>query len=146
MIKKLYVAYGSNLHKAAMAYRCKDARPLGASELVDYKLVFNGCATIEECEGSVVPVGIWAISDADEERLDEYEGYPDYYTKKVVNFVLDGKMAQGIVYIMNDCYEQTPPSKYYADVVRKGYEDFGLDNSILETAIEESYKKELIKM
>lgn len=77
---KLYVAYGSNLNKAQMRYRCPTAEFVGTGVIEGYELQFKGAlhnayATIAPKEGSNVPVGIWTIQRADEKRLDLYEGY-----------------------------------------------------------------------
>ncbi len=81
---KYYAAYGSNLNLGQMALRCPGAKPLGTAWLHGWRLLFKGSKTgayltIERCEGSKVPVGIWTITDHDEKSLDRYEGYPDYY-------------------------------------------------------------------
>lgn len=59
MSKKYYIAYGSNLSVAQMAHRCPEAKVAGMAALKNWKLVFRIHATIEPCEGRVVPVLIW---------------------------------------------------------------------------------------
>ena len=76
---KLYVAYGSNLNKEQMRYRCPTAKFVGTGIIEGYELQFKGalhsaCATIAPKEGAAVPVGIWTIQKPDEKRLDLYEG------------------------------------------------------------------------
>lgn len=68
---KLYVAYGSNLNKEQMRYRCPTAKFVGTGIIEGYELQFKGalhsaCATIAPKEGAAVPVGIWTIQRADE--------------------------------------------------------------------------------
>lgn len=46
MNRKIYIAYGSNLHQQQMKYRCPDAEVLGTAMLQDYELEFRGVATI----------------------------------------------------------------------------------------------------
>lgn len=80
---KLYVAYGSNLNKEQMRYRCPTAKFVGTGIIEGYELQFKGalhsaCATIAPKEGAAVPVGIWTIQRADEKRLDLYEGYHEH--------------------------------------------------------------------
>ncbi len=41
-MKKLYIAYGSNMNMQQMAMRCPKATPLGKYILEDYKLEFRG--------------------------------------------------------------------------------------------------------
>ena len=87
MEKRYYVAYGSNLNVRQMLMRCPTARMIGTSVIKDYRLMFKGSQTgsyltIESELGSEVPVGVWAVSAADERALDRYEGYPSFYYKK----------------------------------------------------------------
>jgi len=42
LAKKLYVAYGSNLNKNQMRYRCPTAKFYGIGELQGYELQFKG--------------------------------------------------------------------------------------------------------
>jgi len=65
-MKRLYVAYGSNLNLEQMKYRCPTARIYGKGEIKDYELFFKGLdggavLTIEPCKDSFVPVAIWEI-------------------------------------------------------------------------------------
>ena len=80
--KRYYIAYGSNLSVEQMSQRCPDAKIAGMAALKDWKLVFKFHADIVPCEGRVVPVLIWEISESDEKNLDLYEGYPHYYVKR----------------------------------------------------------------
>ena len=43
-MSKYYFAYGSNLDKQAMRFRCTSATPVGRGVLEGYKLVFRGGA------------------------------------------------------------------------------------------------------
>lgn len=95
-MKKLYIAYGSNMDEKQMARRCPTARLLGTSELEGYRLLFKGSktgayATIEEQKGGRVPVLIWKIGEQDERNLDRYEGYPVFYHKKEIEVQLGGE-------------------------------------------------------
>lgn len=44
-MRKLYIAYGSNMDEKQMAGRCPTARLLGTSELEGYRLLFKGSKT-----------------------------------------------------------------------------------------------------
>ena len=82
---KYYLAYGSNLNKYQMNFRCPDAVPAGSCVLNNWELVFRrGVLTIEPCPGGIVPLGIWKISENDEKSLDRYEGFPSFYYKKTL--------------------------------------------------------------
>ena len=61
MMKRYYIAYGSNLNVPQMRWRCPDARIIGTGEIRDYELLFKGSMTgsyltIEKAEGESVPV------------------------------------------------------------------------------------------
>lgn len=64
--EKYYVAYGSNLNLPQMKQRVSYGKGCYTSEIEGYELIFRGSktgayATIEPCEGSTVPVMIWAV-------------------------------------------------------------------------------------
>ena len=132
---RFYLAYGLNLYMAGMRQRCPHARPAGIRLMADAKLVFRGVADIEYHPGGMVPCGLWEISASDEAALDRYEGVAgglyDKYDIKI------GRNRTALVYFMND-RGRFPPSEYYADVIRDGYRDFGLDESYLDAAIAEA--------
>ena len=141
---KYYLAYGSNLNKEQMAYRCPDAVPVGTSVIEDYELVFRrGYLTIEPKEGSSVPVGVWRITAEDEQRLDRYEGYPRFYYKDTFPVRFEGMTIQTtipcMVYIMQDGHPIQRPSEAYLETVSVGYLDFGFDRGPLLDAYRRSF-------
>ena len=144
MSKKYYIAYGSNLSVEQMAHRCPDAKIAGMAALKDWKLVFRTHATIEPCEGRVVPVLIWEISQRDERNLDRYEGFPVYYRREelaVTMTDLEGKNPQEItamVYLMNGGHPIRVPWQDYYDVLAEGYSRFGFNPYLLELALQEA--------
>jgi len=128
---RLYLAYGSNLNKKQMSYRCPTAKPVGAALIYGWELCFRGVADIVKSKdpNMVLPVGIWEIEPGDEYELDIYEGYRE-----------DGK---GLYDKINVCgimtYQMTrrdiaKPSKTYFNIIREGYQDFGLDTNYLYDA------------
>ena len=129
---KLYVAYGSNLNKEQMCYRCPAAKFVGTGIIEGYELQFKGalhgaCATIAPKEGTAVPVGIWTIQRADEKRLDIYEGYHEhghsFYDKEQISVKMDdGSTITGMVYIMDPRMDFGNPSAGYYDIVHRGYD------------------------
>lgn len=118
MAKKLYVAYGSNLNKGQMKYRCPTAKYVGAGELQGYELQFKGrersaFAAIGRKDGASVPVGLWEIQDRDEMALDMYEGFPSHYFKRDVQVQMGGREVSAMVYIMNPRMNFNLPSPSY---------------------------------
>lgn len=143
MEKILYIAYGSNLNLEQMAQRCPTAKPVGATALKDYALLFRGgrggsVATVEPMKGSSVPVLVWEITPTDEAALDRYEGFPFLYRKEKVKVKLGRKAVDTMVYIMNEGKPLGTPSCYYYSVILEGYKSAGFDVAILKKAVEES--------
>ena len=143
MAKKLYVAYGSNLNKGQMKYRCPTAKFYGTGELHGYELQFKGrngsaFATIAPKDGASVPVGLWEIQPRDEKALDMYEGFPSHYFKKDVQVQVNGKEVSAMVYVMNLRMNFNLPSPNYYATVHQGYRDCGLDTAALEQALQSS--------
>lgn len=144
---KYYIAYGSNLNRAQMRYRCPSAIPAGTGMLKGYELSFRGTRrgtgflSIDPKEGAEVPVGIWKITDADEQSLDIYEGFPHLYRKETVKVRLcpfcgsGARNVDALVYIMNPGHPLTPPSSQYFKTCDAGYYDFFLDYEFLDDAL-----------
>jgi hypothetical protein len=138
---KLYIAYGSNLNKRSMRMRCSTARPLGKFMLTDAKLVFRGVADVEYSLGDKVHCGLWGINQADERALDGYEGVDSgmYFKNEAIRLKFCGRKRSALIYLMKS-EGVYPPSQGYVDVIRKGYQDFGLDESYLDKAVEEAFR------
>lgn len=151
-VKRLYIAYGSNLNLRQMEYRCRTAKVYGKGMLKDYKLLFKGSKdnaylTIEEKAGEELPVVIWDIKADDEKELDRYEGYSSFYYKENIPVELEtGEIVTAMVYIMTnkikDRIELNLPSKSYLEAVKEGYESFGFKLKYLDEALEASKTKE----
>ena len=153
MKRRYYLAYGSNLNVAQMAYRCPTARIAGTAVIPDYQLLFKGSKTgsyltIEPKEGSSVPVAVWSVEEQDERRLDAYEGYPHFYYKKELQLPITGiktgtvRVRDAFVYIMHEDRLLGTPSAHYLQVCCKGYDDFGFDPKYLVDAYVASSKED----
>ncbi len=143
--KQMYIAYGSNINLEQMAYRCPHSRVVGTSEIKDFELEFRGVATIVPKKGATVPILIWELDDRDLPTLNKYEGYPSFYRQEKLPFEINGKSYKGMAYLMNHG-EILPPSPQYYDTILQGYRENGLDESYLETALENSiYHKQLME-
>lgn len=134
-----YFAYGSNLNKGQMRFRCPKAKPVGKVILPDARLVFKGPADVECEEGSEVQGGLWKITKACEIALDRYEGVRSgMYRKEYIAIAVaeNGKReeADALIYLMNSD-EYYPPTEGYVDCIRMGYRDFGLDLKALTAAV-----------
>ena len=133
-----YIAYGSNMVQEQMAYRCPDARLVGMGYLPGARLEFYLHATVERSQIKVgriqaparVPVAVWEISAADEQRLDRYEGYPSYYIKAVRTVhMADGSEIKGMIYLMNH-KRVSPPTRDYYEGIRRAYLALGFRSEI----------------
>ncbi len=149
MIKKYYVAYGSNLNVRQMIMRCPNARIVGTSEIPNYELLFKGSKTgsyltIEPKEGSSVPVGVWKVNSTDEASLDRYEGFPRFYYKAEIELPIKGIKSGKIrnhtafVYIMHESRPFGIPNRYYVETCLEGYKNFGFDKDVLFQAVKNS--------
>jgi gamma-glutamylcyclotransferase (GGCT)/AIG2-like uncharacterized protein YtfP len=139
-MKKVYLAYGSNLNLEQMAYRCPDAAVIGSTVLANYQLVFRGnrqcgVATIEMKRGASVPVLLWQITEKCERALDRYEGHPHLYRKKRLMVDLDGDELAAMAYVMNEGPPLAMPDAYYYATILHGYRDCGFDEEILKQAM-----------
>ena len=144
--KQLYIAYGSNLNRDQMEWRCPTANPIAVSCLNDYKLVFQGRyhgahANVIPSEGDSVPVVVWEITPEDERALDRYEGVAGgYYTKEYMKVEVNGKMEEAIIYILTP-HGYGIPRDFYLEVIVQGYRDFNLDARPLNRAVIEARKE-----
>lgn len=143
--KKLYVAYGSNLHLAQMARRCPDAKVYGSGVIKNYRLAFYRVASILPESGTAVPVGVWEISAQDEKSLDRYEGFPHLYRKENIQVTMDsGETVTAMAYIMNRDGAESCPDKSYYNTIYSGYQAFGLDTEYLQNSVKKFLPKTTI--
>ena len=127
-----YIAYGSNMVREQMDYRCPDAKLIGTGYISGARLEFYLHATVEKTGDmrNRVPVVVWEISAADEKRLDRYEGYPSYYVKEEWPVRMDdGSEIKGMIYIMK-LIRQAPPYQEYYQGICSAYRKLGLSSKI----------------
>ena len=145
-MKEYYLAYGSNLNLEEMKFRCPTAKAIGTVMLDNYKLVYKGKTddfsylTIEECEGTYGPLGLYEISHSDIFSLDRYEGYPSLYSKRYVSVKISDKEEQALIYVMKPLFDYHLPSDEYVEICSKGYKDFGFDQEVLKLALTDTIK------
>ncbi|WP_080832400.1 gamma-glutamylcyclotransferase family protein [Cohnella massiliensis] len=147
---KLYAAYGSNMNLIGMSVRCPESQVVGHGFIEDFVLEFRYYANITEAPGQRVPVVLWRISEADEVRLDRYEGvHIGLYRKEILTARIEslyeeddqiGELKESaevrvMVYIMNpDTRPIQPPSLDYYNTIREGYEQNGMSKRPLAIA------------
>ena len=71
----LYFAYGSNMHRAAMEGRCREARAVGVAQLDGYQFFIgiDGWGSVRRKAGSVVHGVLWKVTPRDLAALHAYE-------------------------------------------------------------------------
>jgi gamma-glutamylcyclotransferase (GGCT)/AIG2-like uncharacterized protein YtfP len=131
----LYFAYGSNLSHAQMSQRCPASEPFSPGRLLGYRLVFAGTsdrwggavADIRPDENWYVQGGIYRMTDPDLEKLDGYEGHPDFYKREKVKLIVpSGEMIEAWVYRMVKKRKIGKPSLSYVETIIRGFFDFDL--------------------
>lgn len=138
----MYVAYGSNMNLNQMNYRCPNSNVICNGKIKGWKLVFNIHADVIETNNAndEVPVVLWDIDDNDWYMLDRYEGYPNYYIKRIVDVVTDsGEIVKAVVYVMADNRKGIcPPDEYYFNTILTGYNDNNIGVDPLYDALDYS--------
>ncbi len=146
-MKKIYIAYGSNIVRSQMAYRCPDAKIVGKGVLKGWRLLYrSGYATIEPEEGETVPVLVWKVSAADEARLDRYEGFPDFYFKETLKVeellpVSGGSgpagatEIEGMAYIMVEGHPTRLPARSYIEPILEECDTLGISTDALRKGL-----------
>ena len=102
--------------------------------LKDFRLTFRSkyrAADIEPKKNSIVPGGLFEISKSDEKKLDIYEDFPMLYKKYY--FKHYGKKV--MTYTMVNKTPFRYPTERYLNIVKRGYKDCKLDNSVLIKAL-----------
>ncbi len=136
--RRLYFAYGSNLHRADMRSRCPDARPWMAARLDGWRLTFRGVADIEPAAGRAVSGALWWLSKDDVCALDAYEGAPSNYCQRTVEVQTAEGPRKAMTYVMvRDSYRGLP-SRWYLAGIEQGYRDWGLPVSELRRTHQET--------
>ena len=135
-MKRYYLAYGSNLNIRQMRYRCPTAKPIGTGAYL----------TIEPKKDGLVPIAVWEVTEADEKRLDAYEGCPTFYYKRDIRLTVKlvngkNKRLDAFIYIMHEERRHGIPSLTYIRTCEEGYRNFGFDTKFLDAAYEISAKE-----
>lgn len=129
---RLYFAYGANIDPVSMQYRCPAAQALGEFYLRDWRLTFYSHATVVPSPGDQVPGVLWRLTPECESSLDDFEGYPSYYTKTDIE--QDGRRF--FIYEMTQPLRGFPSSGY-TQLIAQAYPHWGLKQTYLEQALNE---------
>ena len=123
----LCFAYGSNMHPGQMQKRCPGCIFIAAARLRDHGVAFTrpwaawgggGVADIQPAPGSTVEGVVWDITAAHRNSLDEYEEYPNAYTRKdVVLETFDGRNLIAFAYIARPGGSYFPSRRYLRQMI-----------------------------
>lgn len=125
-----YFAYGSNMNLDRMNDRCgqDNFTDLGQGILAGYDFYFyqRGYANIKEKASQEVEGVLFKINSQCLRDLDQVEGYPNIYQRRVVKVSFDQKMILAQVYLVENDQSTAKPSDEYYQVVLSGAESHGL--------------------
>ena len=143
MSNRVFAAYGVGLNRSEMVKHCPTAKPIGSTELKNFRLTFRGgnacaVATIEKAKSKSVPALLWELTPQDEVALDRWIGVPDLYRKDTVKVRLNGAAMDALVYILIGNKPPNKPSAFYFSTLLEGYRAVGFDAEILNAAIQDS--------
>lgn len=123
----LHFAYGSNLSTSQMRRRCPKSKILEIGCLEGYRLAFThyssgwngGVADIVVDPDFEVWGLIYELSEEDLHRLDDYEGYPDVYTRFQTHVkTQSGSISNVWVYTVVQKKNFIPPTKAYMELIK----------------------------
>ena len=135
-----YFAYGMNTNLMSMAQRCPAAVPLGHAIIKNYRFRFAVHADIVPQANAYVDGVLWEVTDKCIESLDQTEGYPFYYDKKIVTAKHNNADVDTLVYVMVDREWDSEPGKSYYQMCMEGYLENGIPTSQLSEALDNKFK------
>ena len=137
----VYAAYASNLHPEQMARRAPHSPLRGTGWLEGWRLTFGGedrgwegpLATVVEAPGEQVFVALYDLTEADESRLDQWEGLDIGLFRKlrVRVHTLDGEVVAWL-YVLDD-YEGGLPTARYLGMIADAAEAGGAPADYVDT-------------
>jgi hypothetical protein len=114
-----------------MALWCPEAIPLVRAVLPDHRLVFRPWADIAPRPSEAVPGALYEIGPRCLVSLDAFEEYPTLYGRTCVRVHTAGWCFDAMAYRMPEGRPEAPPDPDYLNLLRRGYEDWGLNQSPL---------------
>jgi gamma-glutamylcyclotransferase (GGCT)/AIG2-like uncharacterized protein YtfP len=136
--KHLYFGYGMNTDPEQMRMRTGQPLPLGRGMIRDHAFRFALHADVYPKKGVNTYGVLWEIDDEALKSLDNREGYPYYYDRKMVTVEANGTTYQAWMYYMTPGHPDRLPSKGYYDMLHRGYTTFNVPLTQIEEAFERS--------
>jgi gamma-glutamylcyclotransferase (GGCT)/AIG2-like uncharacterized protein YtfP len=135
-----YFAYGINMNHAGMRIHCPGSIFLGPASLDGYSLVFDGksrlragaTANIIPTTGGRVWGGLFDITAGGLAKLDSFEGYPEFYRRKLFSVSIPAGDFQAWAYFRQGQTPGPPGRAYLAEVIQ-GAKDCQLPKEYIKT-------------
>lgn len=131
-----YFAYGSNMNLDTMKSRCGEGNfvGFGGSSLNDYMFYFydRGFANIKSSLSQTVKGVLYRINENCLNSLDQAEGYPNTYQRRIVKISNTLGNFDSWVYIVENDDSVGNPSQSYYDTVVSGAKQYGIDDFYIQ--------------
>jgi gamma-glutamylcyclotransferase (GGCT)/AIG2-like uncharacterized protein YtfP len=125
-----YFAYGSNLWRQQMIYRCPEHSVIGVGSIPGWRWIITtrGYASIVKSESDHVLGIVYDLSTVDLQNLDRFEGVEQgNYDIETIPVFLEGRDLSCLVYI-DPITEEGQPKLEYITRINNGILDAGLPN------------------
>ena len=130
-----------------MVRRCPGAISMGSARLLDHEFRFDRHADVVSCPGRSVSGVLWIIDDEHLQDLDNLEGYPYYYDRKILPVEYHDNI------VMSECYRMQPdnmsryitdeyPSQGYLDMLFEGYLEHNIPDDQIFSALDSVAQKQ----
>jgi gamma-glutamylcyclotransferase (GGCT)/AIG2-like uncharacterized protein YtfP len=127
----LYFAYGSNMIRRDMLMRCPGATVVGVGLLRGYRVTERKWADIDRDPSAAVHGLVWKVPKGELRFLDEYEDYPNLYTRYELDIEMQSaSRARCIVYEMTDDGKSEQHGKKYSKGYRRKCRQAAIENGI----------------
>lgn len=133
-----YFGYGMHVNPTSMQLRCSNSTAVGPAILDGWQLQFCYHANVVESAGHHVTGVLWSVTQRCLDVMDTIEGYPHYYDRAMVDVLSGGKHYKAWIYFMAGNTGLEPPNDEYVHLIQEGYNYFGMDSTVLRTAIQQS--------
>ena len=136
-----YFAYGMLCDPTIM----KSADLIGMATLPNFEYELLQFANVVPTPGSKVYGTLWNITRKFLSELDMVEGYPQFYDRKTVPVMVNGKRYEAAVYTMTpesrDTLEGSHPSQRYINKIVRGYKHAGVPLDQLRNALKDAHRR-----
>jgi gamma-glutamylcyclotransferase (GGCT)/AIG2-like uncharacterized protein YtfP len=113
---------------------------VGVGELRNFRYEMYAYANVTPEPGSTVYGCLWAVDRQIISRLDNIEGYPSLYDRRIYPVWVDGKKYAAEVYVMTPQTVQqmqgNNPTQGYVDKIVRGYNHAGVPLEQLKKALQ----------